>query len=102
MHKLLVANRGEIALRIIRTAKQEGIRTVAIYTSSDALSPHVTIADEAVALEAQSDEHGDLDSESKEYLDNPDNLCLPRTPSHHASPRIWIPLRKCGFRTGCT
>ncbi|KAF7342496.1 Urea carboxylase [Mycena venus] len=42
MHKLLVANRGEIALRIIRTAKAEGIHTVAIYTPSDALSPHRT------------------------------------------------------------
>ncbi|KAJ7114363.1 urea carboxylase [Mycena epipterygia] len=71
MHKLLVANRGEIAWRIIRTAKQEGIRTVAIYTSSDALSPHVTIADEAVLLEARSDEHGEPESESKAYLSIP-------------------------------
>jgi acetyl/propionyl-CoA carboxylase alpha subunit len=38
MNNLLVGNRGEMALRIIRTAKVEGILTVAIYTSSDALS----------------------------------------------------------------
>ncbi|KAJ6622708.1 allophanate hydrolase subunit 2-domain-containing protein [Mycena sp. CBHHK59/15] len=49
-HKLLVANRGEIAVRVIRTAKAEGLATVAIYTSSDALSPHVTMANEAVSL----------------------------------------------------
>ncbi|KAJ6550228.1 allophanate hydrolase subunit 2-domain-containing protein [Mycena capillaripes] len=64
MHKLLVANRGEIALRIIRTAKTEGIATVAIYTSSDALSPHVTLADEAIFLTPQSD----AESESQVYL----------------------------------
>ncbi|KAK1232579.1 hypothetical protein PQX77_004290 [Marasmius sp. AFHP31] len=49
-HLLLVANRGEIAVRIIRTAKKIGIRTLSIYTPSDALAPHVSLADEAVAL----------------------------------------------------
>ncbi|PPQ76382.1 hypothetical protein CVT26_015391, partial [Gymnopilus dilepis] len=49
-HKLLVANRGEIAVRIIRTAKRLGLKTVSIYTPSDALSPHVLQADEAVLL----------------------------------------------------
>jgi hypothetical protein len=43
MNKLLVGNRGEMAPRIIRTAKVEGILTVAIYTSSDKLSPHVAL-----------------------------------------------------------
>jgi acetyl/propionyl-CoA carboxylase alpha subunit len=45
MHKLLVANRGEITLRIIRAAKAGGISSIALYTSSDALSPHVAHAD---------------------------------------------------------
>ncbi|ESK90672.1 urea carboxylase [Moniliophthora roreri MCA 2997] len=48
--KLLVANRGEIAVRIIRTAHAFAIPTVAIYTPSDALAPHVSLSEEAVAL----------------------------------------------------
>jgi len=47
---LLIANRGEIALRIIRTAIELGIKTVAVYASDDAESPHVHAADEAIGL----------------------------------------------------
>ncbi|KAI4720428.1 hypothetical protein E4T48_03306 [Aureobasidium sp. EXF-10727] len=47
---LLIANRGEIAVRIIRTAKALGIRTISIYSAADAASSHVTAADEAVLL----------------------------------------------------
>lgn len=50
INKLLVANRGEIALRIMRTAKEMGIATVAVYSEADRLSPHVQFADEAVCL----------------------------------------------------
>lgn len=67
-HKLLVANRGEIAVRIIRTAQRLGIATVAIYTSSDALSPHVAIADEAAHLQNHAADPQQLASESKLYL----------------------------------
>jgi acetyl-CoA/propionyl-CoA carboxylase, biotin carboxylase, biotin carboxyl carrier protein len=47
---LLIANRGEIALRIMRTARQLGIRVVAIHTKQDVLAPHVGAADEAIGV----------------------------------------------------
>ena len=51
MEKILVANRGEIAGRIIRSAKEMGIKTVAIYSEADRTMPYVQLADEAVLKE---------------------------------------------------
>ena len=65
-HKLLIANRGEIAVRILRTAKRLGIRTIAVYTRLDATAPHVVLADESVALRPDD---ADPVSNARGYLD---------------------------------
>lgn len=65
-HKLLIANRGEIAVRIIRTAQRLKIPTVAIYTAVDSTAPHVHLANESVLLRPNDE---DTASNSKGYLD---------------------------------
>ncbi|WP_433803856.1 acetyl/propionyl/methylcrotonyl-CoA carboxylase subunit alpha [Actinomycetospora sp. CA-084318] len=60
---LLVANRGEIARRVIRAARAQGIRTVAVYSEPDAHDPHVTDADAAVALRGSTSTETYLDQQ---------------------------------------
>ena len=50
MKKILVANRGEIAIRVMKTAKKMGIKTVAVYSAADRNAPHVKFADEAIYI----------------------------------------------------
>src|SRR5829696_10054171 len=50
MNRILIANRGEIALRIVRACHEEGMEAVAVYSTADRSSPHVRAADRAVAI----------------------------------------------------
>ena len=68
--KILIANRGEIAVRIIRCCKEMGIEAVAVYSSADATSLHVQLADEAYCI-------GPAKS-SESYLNMENILSVPR------------------------
>jgi len=81
--KVLIANRGEIALRVIRTCKEMGIKTVAVYSKADADSLHVRFADEAVCIGPAAS--------SESYLSIPNIICRCRNYERGChSPRIWI------------
>jgi len=54
LKKVLIANRGEIAVRLIKACKKAGLKSVSIYTSSDATSIHASLADENVLLPGEN------------------------------------------------
>ena len=63
IHTVLIANRGEIASRIIRTCRKMGIRTVAVFSEADRHAPYVPQADQAVHIGAPEPQHSYLDQD---------------------------------------
>ena len=93
MHKLLIANRGEVAVRIARTAAELGIPTVAVHAEDDAASLHNRVADEAVAL------HG---TGPAAYLDGAQVLAVARSTGCDAlHPGYGFLSEHAGFARAC-
>ena len=90
---LLIANRGEIACRIIRTARRLGIRTVAVYSDADAKALHVRMADEAV--------HIGPSPARESYLRRRQDHRGGEGDRRGGDPSgLRLPLRECRFRAG--
>ena len=88
--KVLVANRGEIAVRVIRAAKDAGLGSVAVYAEPDADAPHVRLADEAFALGGQTPPGSSLDF--GKLLHSPG-----KPGAHPLHPRHGFPPRTAAF-----
>ena len=86
-NKILIANRGEIALRVICACKELGIKTVAIYSEADRNSLHVRFADEAVCIGPPKVQES--------YLNIPPSSAPPKSPTSTPS----IPATDCSART---
>lgn len=88
-NKILIANRGEIAVRIIRACREMGIRTVAVYSEADKDCLHTLLADEAICI-------GPAPS-SQSYLNMERILSATVAMKADAIHRVWIFIRKCPF-----
>ena len=92
--KVLIANRGEIALRIIRTCKEMGIKTVAVYSTADSDSLHVRFADEAVCIGNLP--AGKLSKYSKYHVGSRNNQCRCNTSG------LWFLAENAKFAQICS
>lgn len=86
IQKLLIANRGEIAVRIIRACREMGIETVAVYSKADKDALHTQLADEAICIGETKASESYLNMES--IISNNCNRCRCN------SSRIWFFIRK--------